>query len=296
MQAQSSFLDAPARKADLAATPAAPAMPAAHVDLWERCTVALSADALAALARLPQEIRAAATEQAQEALRMEFIRECDRLIALGTAKEQLRPQRIIEAANLAVYSEVSHTAFRPWHACDAAALAKAKSLIETSGFRGLQDHFKSLAMPALFVAGKSSDDRDSYLQACAALVKRIRPARLVFDAEFVEWFPERDFVQACATVGIPCGHVGIVERAARESHSLMHPMHHPIMVDTSGMSLDAAASTQRGAARPHVEAPGQTKVASEAPAANDPAGAPSETTLNRIAQLRSRQAAARRPR
>lgn len=247
-----------------------------------------------ALKRIPEMLLPQVEAVAAKIFRDEFLR----LAASrrNDAKSQLDPSNSVNvlahSAKLAAFSAVGYLSSSPWHLADDALLKRiARDLEGAQDFDAADKHLWSVRCVNLFVAASDSDDRDSYLKAAKALVRRHSVHNLVLDGELAEWLPDVEFQMACRDVGLRPLFVGIADRRDASKHSMLRPETSPAMipalfVDTKGQQLSLGASGEvllpqsapRPAAAP-VAAPAPQLPAQPARQEAVPASAPAQPRL-----------------
>jgi hypothetical protein len=265
-------------------------------------------DTLDALKRLPEAIRIQAEEVAKGMFHDEFI-----MLARARASSLERSREagsslnvMAHSAKLAVFSAVGHLAASPWHLADSALLRSiGNAMRDAKNFDAALARFRSLQCMNLFVAALETDDRDSYLKSVKSLVRRNKVHNLVLDGELIEWRPEAEFLAACTEIGIRPMYVGIADRKAASSHSMLRPELTPqripaLYVDTQGRQLELTDAgevklpepgPQEPISSPEAAPAGRASVVRGASAPDTSAGAaPTSAMQSRIQALRTQQA------
>jgi len=235
---------------------------------------------LTALERIPLSLQAVVRQAADRDFMHSFFEMAPVLLESGPRSIERQPMTIANSAKLSAFSLVGHLSFLPWHVIGGELSAELSKVI-TEGV----DHLKINEIISrsgavnLFVAAKESDDRESYIRSCRALLGRIKVARIVLDAELISFIPSNEFVSLCDSLGLGATFVGVSERSKAKNHSFMGGPHFKgVCVDTEGRQLKDA---------PGAAADAQDELISQSMQ-------PSAQTHSRINALKSRQAAARR--
>ncbi|MEJ6002698.1 hypothetical protein [Paucibacter soli] len=262
-------------------------------------------DTVDAIRRIPEELRPQVERIAEQLYKDAFVYLYERAYAIdgGLKTYGTTPNSLNHSAKLAAMSAVGGFALEPWHMVDAAALSKiADALVDAESFQPAIDALSTIKGVNLFVAATEADDRDSYLKAVKAMLKRHRVRQLVFDAELVEWRPASDFLEACSIVNIGPAHVGIATRDLASKHSIMATSRMTgvpaLYVDSGGRQmvpdstgrLELPALAQGSISTPRQAAAPQARIETPLTEARDAQGlSPSLATKDRLANLRSAQ-------
>lgn len=248
------------------------------------------ADTLSAISRLPEKVREAVLEVCAHIYRSEFFR-------LTELAPMRRTNDIASSAQMSVFSAVSHLAEKAFHLADAPLLTRiARELQLASNLEPacrILDEFKSVN---LFIAALETDDRDSYLRAAKELVRRQPVKFAVLDAELIEWNPTSEFLAACSEIGVRPSCVGIADRSAAASHSMLqtdskYRLTPALYLDSEGRRLEPDAGGVLGPLTRSVA----TRQTANAPIQHEPpaalrATAPTTAIQARIESLRQSQA------
>lgn len=256
-------------------------------------------ETVSALNRLPEVLREAVKTVADRIYENAFVAVYERAHAApgGLAAQGDSPAVMNTSAKLAAMSAVNYLSTEPWHIADAAALRRvAGELKEAETLHVASDLLSEIKGVNVFIAATEADDRDSYLKAAKGLMGRHSIRYMVLDAELVEWRPQADFMEACETIGIHPGFVGIVDRPNAFQHSYMStggmtgvPA---IYIDTKGRRLQPGGDGRLQFVERAVEAPSpQAPEAAVPPSAIErPVGVPAPSSLAaRIGALQGRQ-------
>lgn len=260
-----------------------------------------------ALARLPEVLRPAAERIADNIFERKFLAQ-ERHLFLNPNKHAYSQVVRTHSAKLEAFSAVGYFASGAWHLADNVVLGKiSAALAAADDFEGAQKILKSVPSVNLFVAAQDSDDRDSYLRAVKAYVKRHKVNNLVLDAELIEWAPSAEFLATCAELGMRPTHVSIVDRESAGKHAMLRSDTSAaavpaLFVDTKGRQMNARpngslvlanpeASAQPAASAKREQVAPRIPVSVERPAvATELQGVPPPAALHdRMARLQSAQ-------
>lgn len=302
-----------------ASAPAAPMVPDAPDEaLAARLAASMSAvcapplaGAADALNRLPEILRRPVSKLL-ETEHLERIAEISRRAARADSDSQAHYSPLVLAQSVAqsVKSTADRFALLPWHIADAAQIERIAADVEAGAdLPEIERQLEALKPIHLFVAALPEDDRDSYLKAVAAAIKGRRIARVVLDAEIIEWSPQAEFDIACAAIGLRGFFVGISTRASAERHSDINPETRrkgveAVMIDTLGRPFrphqpveEPASGGRRATQLRGPQASSAQPAAAEKKDESAPVGMPAPAgghMQGRIQAMREAQAARRR--
>ena len=218
-------------------------------------------ETLTALKLVPEEIRPAVEMVTQHLFEDAFRAVVTAHLSAKNPNRAMTPGLLAHSAKLEVFWAVGSLARRAWHLVDDQTLERINN--DLQGARTLESAHKridTIRCVNMFVAATPDDDRDSYLRAVAALVKRHKVHSLVFDGEIIEWSPAREFSQACEAVGLLPLHVGIADKSHAPQHSSM--AEHAAAVGRPALFVDSSGHALRvgedGALEPAGQRPSST--------------------------------------
>jgi hypothetical protein len=260
-------------------------------------------DAAPHISRLPEQLHLAVTALVAQQFKDEFVRLAVRMMedpgwkADPTLADPSRtPRMVASSAGLTVATNIQYLAGQPWHLGDAEILRDiARDIAATGSLDNARGKLMARRPVNIFIGAAEEDDRDSYMKAVTALVRRRAIHNLVLDAELIEWFPELEFQETCRAIGLRPNYVGISERRAVGKHGMLQANNESIpavLLDTSGRAMTLSSAGAAVSAIAPTPAPAQRPAARPAaPIAQEPVAinGPSTAMKEKIDAMRARQ-------
>lgn len=261
-------------------------------------------EALDAIRRMPKVVGDAFTASLPARFRARFMREAATAVLERASRGAPSSSRLAHAAHLFCMSEAGWLAASPWHLAGDSALKRCAALVSSGA--SLTEAV-SVLIPAeatrLYIAASESDDRDSYLRAAAALIRRHKAVTAVLDGELIEW-SNGDYGEAMRVTGLNAVHLAVADRAKASRHSVFSAQtglskYPVVVVDSTGRPMKF---TDAGVELAVPEAPAakasRPSAAREAQPADEPVPTPMPTVpssamQSRIQAMRATQAARR---
>lgn len=245
---------------------------------WRAADKAPLPETTSAINRIPEAIRSSVAQALDREFKLEFMASMSMHSDSGPDSIERKPSVLAHSAKLMVYSTASYLAFMPWHVIDGELITEIqRSLAKGVDVPMLHEVIRRSGAVNLFVAARESDDRDSYIRTCKSLLGRVKVAYLVLDSEICSFSPD---AAVCTDLGLSGCNIGISDRDKSSNHSFMNARGlKAVYIDTGGKQLGKSAHA--------IAEEQEALVAQSVP--------PPANLESRLARLKSRQAAARKP-